>query len=133
MYTRSMETIYLTLVLTGRWGTFFMKSPVQMAWLREASAIALTPLAVSRYSNFMHFFNMYKYKWCYSFLFLLKPLYLHFIFINTILNILYFTVLLLQLWEGIHAKLNSFKIPLQILPEIFLIFFYFWLLNIYLN
>ena len=28
MYTRSMETIYLSLVHTGSWGTFFMKSPV---------------------------------------------------------------------------------------------------------
>ena len=28
MYTCSMETIYLSLVHTGSWGTFFMKSPV---------------------------------------------------------------------------------------------------------
>ena len=27
VYTQSMETIYLSLVHTGSWGTFFMKSP----------------------------------------------------------------------------------------------------------
>ena len=27
VYTRSMETVYLSLVHTGSWGTFFMKSP----------------------------------------------------------------------------------------------------------
>ena len=34
MYTRSIETIYLSLVHTGSWSTFFMKSPVAV-YLRE--------------------------------------------------------------------------------------------------